>query len=238
LSVTVWEYEVTDSPEEPERYIETSERSPEDLWKNLLSLVRRINDGCLKNMIEAFLDENREAFCRTPAAKQYHHAYIGGLVEHTLEVMKIALASAETMTENGVVVDTDTLLAGAVLHDIGKMKEYKVDEYGAITVDELVKLKGDHCLLGRDMLSWFWENDWPLKWKVSESRIDAIAHFILSHHGQLEWRAIVEPATTEAVILYLADMILQGKRNRQGYQIRQRKWSCRGICTTGLYIPG
>ncbi|ADI00873.1 3'-5' exoribonuclease YhaM family protein [Syntrophothermus lipocalidus] len=206
-SLSIWEYEVTDPPEDPERYVETSKRPADELWEDLLSLVQRINDGDLKNMVRALLDENREAFCRTPAAKQYHHAYVGGLVEHTLEVVRIALASAEAMNENGVVVDTDVLLAGAVLHDIGKTKEYEIDRYGVITINESVKLKGDHCLLGRDMLYRFWENDWPLKWKVSESRIDAIAHLILSHHGQLEWRAIVEPATTEAVILHLADMI-------------------------------
>lgn len=139
------------------------------------------------------LDEFRKFFRLWPAAKTMHHAYAGGLLEHTLQVFKTCRQFAALYPN----LDRQTLLAGALFHDLGKIREFS----GGIANDYTTEgyLMG-HIMLGVEILS-------PLlaKSDLDEPLRQHLVHLILSHHGQLEFNAVCLPQTAEAFALHAAD---------------------------------
>ena len=135
------------------------------------------------------------AFRVCPAAKSVHHAYVGGLLEHSLGVFKLCRRLADQYAE----LDRQTLLAGAIFHDIGKIREFSgglVNDY----TDE-GRLIG-HLELGIEMLAPFWQ-----KAGLEEGLVRHLKHLILSHHGEPAFGAVRLPQTAEALVLHYADNI-------------------------------
>lgn len=143
-----------------------------------------------------FRDEELAAAFRVcPAAKSVHHAYVGGLLEHSLGVFKLCRRLADQYAE----LDRQTLLAGAIFHDIGKIREFSgglVNDY----TDE-GRLIG-HLELGIEMLAPFWR-----KAGLEEGLVRHLKHLILSHHGEPAFGAVRLPQTAEALVLHYADNI-------------------------------
>lgn len=135
-------------------------------------------------------------FINAPAARQMHHAYIGGLLEHTLSMATLAL----TLAGHYPYVDRDLLLAGTLLHDAGKAVEYEVAN--GITFSDDGRLVG-HIVRAITMV------------EHAAARIDAfppeklreLVHLIASHHGTLEWGSPVPPKTLEAILLHQLDLL-------------------------------
>lgn len=138
-------------------------------------------------------EEYRKFFRIWPAAKTMHHAYAGGLLEHTLQVFK----SCRQFSDLYPNLDRQTLLAGALFHDFGKIREFS----GGIGNDYTTEghLMG-HIMLGVEMLSPF-----LAKSDLDEPLRQHLIHLILSHHGQLEFNAVCLPQTAEALALHAAD---------------------------------
>ena len=135
------------------------------------------------------------AFRVCPAAKSVHHAYVGGLLEHSLGVFKLCRRLADQYAE----LDRQTLLAGAIFHDIGKIREFSgglVNDY----TDE-GRLIG-HLELGIEMLAPFWQ-----KAGLEDGLVRHLKHLILSHHGEPAFGAVRLPQTAEALVLHYADNI-------------------------------
>ena len=135
------------------------------------------------------------AFRVCPAAKSVHHAYAGGLLEHSLGVFRLCRRLADQYPE----LDRQTLLAGALFHDIGKIREFSgglVNDY----TDE-GRLIG-HLELGIEMLEPFWR-----KAGLEPGLVRHLKHLILSHHGEPEYGAVRLPQTAEALVLHYADNI-------------------------------
>lgn len=130
-----------------------------------------------------------------PGAKRVHHAYLGGLAEHSLEVFQIADALAKLFPA----VDRQLVLAGALLHDVGKLEEYQY-KY-SIEITDQGKLLG-HTTIGYQML----EREIARHSDFPHAYATHLGHLILSHHGQLEYGAPVEPQTIEAAVLHQADL--------------------------------
>lgn len=149
-------------------------------WRKLVSSI-------LKN------PEIRKNLCLSPAAKTMHHAYAGGLLEHTLGVFTLCRSLCDLYPE----LDRQTLLAGALFHDLGKIREFS----GGIANDytDEGRLVG-HILLGLEILEPFLS-----KSGLERSLQDHLKHLILSHHGQHEFGAPCLPQTREAFILHYAD---------------------------------
>ncbi len=171
----------------------------------------------LKNI---FTPDFLDGFGRATAARTIHHAYGGGLLEHTLEV----LAYCEQVCRvQGEMIDRDLLLTGACLHDVGKLWEYDQD---CLTFrrTEAGRLLGGHVILGHDFV-----RDRIARIGGLPGRLDLhLRHLILSHHGQKEWGAVEEPHTLEAVALHHAD--LMSARLNQVEQIvksgrREGRWT-------------
>lgn len=165
------------------------------LWDRLLSWVREeIHHPGLRELTLSLLETNEEGWKEWPASKLYHHAYKGGLLEHTFRVVQLAREVIKLYPE----LSQDLVLAGAVLHDIGKLKE--LEGYLSAHNTYLGELLG-HLTLSWEMIraaaqNFSWDNPRLLA---------QLEHIILSHHGQLEFGSPVLPLTREALIVHMVD---------------------------------
>ncbi|HEY8392010.1 MAG TPA: HD domain-containing protein [Capillibacterium sp.] len=145
-------------------------------------------------------DRFRQDFGSAPGAIRIHHAYRGGLLEHTVGVVTICQTAAASYPE----VNGDLLLTGALLHDIGKLRSYTGGVHFEGTDEG--KLLG-HLMIGVQMVT---EGIQAIRKTKGEASFPAVLempllHLILSHHGELEWGSPVEPALLEACLLHHAD---------------------------------
>ncbi|NLY75187.1 MAG: HD domain-containing protein [Firmicutes bacterium] len=203
-----WEAKKTDFftvlPETKVDYGKFLPQAPGNLaeyWDYLVKTIAEIEEPSLKKLLRVFFDDQEfvDRFVKVPAALKRHHAYIGGLLEHTAGVTAVCKAAAAYYP----MVNKDLLLTGAILHDIGKTRTYKM-ERGFDGTDP-GKLLG-HLILGVNMVE---RAIAELFGKPAEDTGDpllmSLVHLLVSHHGIMEWGSPVEPLTLEACILHHAD---------------------------------
>ena len=167
----------------------------EEYKKKFLKLVAQISRPPLRELLgEIFSGSRWERFIRNPAAKRFHHAYIGGLLEHSVDVAEMALAVAATAPG----VDRDMVIAGALLHDIGKTEEISADIGFSYT--EAGHLVG-HITAGPLIIDAAARQDQFL----TEAERKSLLHIVLSHHGSRDKGSPIGCATREAVIVHYAD---------------------------------
>ena len=179
-----------------------SKRSPvkseflEQTFRNLIEEVKREE---LRSFLEAvfFTRGLWEKFKVWPAAVTLHHAYTGGLLEHSVSVALGARDIARHYTEFKIPVDMDLVIAGSLLHDIGKIESYAIAPIPQITPKGNVI---EHIALGYNMFMKYAELE-----GLSEDIALALGHILISHHGRLEYGSPVLPATPEALIVNAAD---------------------------------
>lgn len=168
--------------------------SRDDLLMCFFGLVDEIQDSYYTDIMRYFVaSEYFDPFTVAPGAKTIHHAYIGGLLEHSIDVAGKCIRMADQNIKN-----MDLLVTGALLHDIGKIKEY--DWSGCVFTKTNQGYLLGHIALGLMMLEKYDTGRDPEKFML-------LAHMIASHHGELEFGSPVEPQTREAVILHTADML-------------------------------
>jgi len=177
-------------------FLPVSSRPLEVMYSEILTVISEMNDPFIKKLLEAiFLNEGfKRSFLVAPAAKSWHHSYMGGLLEHTYDMMRLAMRVAEVYHE----ADRDLLLAGVLLHDIGKIQELSVTNN--IEYSDAGRLMG-HITIGVEFVDEYIRgiDDFPDELAVR------IKHMILSHHGTLENGSPVLPMTVEAMILHYID---------------------------------
>lgn len=170
------------------------------LWAWVDRMRASVESATLRRVIDLFFADEafRERFERTPGSTRGHHAKIGGLLMHVYEVTNIAKQIARTM---GKRVNADLVVAGALLHDLGKVDAYEIGP-GGFTTTPCGLLVG-HVVLGCLML----ERRVAAAGgsACSEAQLQELQHMILSHHGSLEFGSPVPPMTTEAEIVHWAD---------------------------------
>jgi 3'-5' exoribonuclease len=168
-----------------------------EIRSSLRSLVDSITSAELKRVLRAVFGDREflERFMRAPGASSNHHAYIGGLAEHTVAVTHQCEQLAEVYSQ----VDRDLLVTAALLHDIGKVDELDFDT--SIRYTEEGRLVG-HVVLGERRLR---EAVARRDVKVSPRSLMHLSHALLAHHGELEWGAPKKPSTLEALLLHHAD---------------------------------
>jgi 3'-5' exoribonuclease len=190
-----YEREAGKVPEfDPGLLVPTSEHDIDEMWKELQGLIATLEPAPLQQLTLGILTDHEQEFKEFPAAAQYHHAYLGGLLEHTLEVAN----GVFRYSEDQPTLDRSLATAGAILHDIGKIKEL------ANPVAPYYSLNGQligHLLLGRDMVRDAARGiTWP------DDRLPRLLeHIIISHHGELEFGAAIVPKTAEAITVYYFD---------------------------------
>jgi 3'-5' exoribonuclease len=175
----------------------------------IVTTVGNIGDPRLRELCHLFVSEFGERFRRTAAARNYHHARRGGLVEHTAQMMRVAAALAPLYSH----LNGDLLLAGILFHDSGKLWENHLRENGFIMdFDERGELVG-HIAIGLELVNSLWrklqteENThaWQLLKPPSEDCRLHLLHLIGAHHGEMEFGSPVTPKTPEAMALHYID---------------------------------
>lgn len=183
---------------ELELFIPRSPRDAHEMERELVGVIASVEDPPYRALLGELLGPDTETgrlFRQAPAAKLHHHAYVGGLLEHTLSLAALCDGLAR---HYGLLVDRDLLIAGALLHDIGKIREIRV-EAGFPYTDE-GKLLG-HILLGLELVS---EAAARVP-ELSEQRRLLLLHLIASHQGKYEWQSPREPRTLEGLLLHFGD---------------------------------
>src|SRR5213596_897092 len=177
-------------------------------WEFVLQTIQTIADPRLHALCEAFLQEWGDRFRRTAAARNYHHARRGGLVEHTAQMMRIAKQIAPLYPD----LNLDLLLAGILFHDSGKLWENALPENGFVmNYDERGELIG-HISIGLELVNSLWRRlsaENAAAWKdlvpASEDVRLHLLHLIGAHHGEMEFGSPVAPKTPEAMALHYID---------------------------------
>ena len=179
----------------PQDFLPVSKRNLDEMKKEFNQRIKGISNKLLKKLLtQIFTDERFEKFCLAPAGKSWHHAYIHGLLEHTLEIIKIC----ELMCEFHSELNRDLLTSGAMLHDLGKIEELSYDS--AFEYTDKGKLVG-HIVIASNLVL---EEIKKIPGFPAELENNLI-HLILSHQGKLEHASPVVPKTAEAIALYQAD---------------------------------
>lgn len=177
-------------------FLPKSPYDPELMTEELTAILRGIKNPYLLALAEAFFAdaEFMDLFKRAPAGKSVHHAYLGGLLEHTLSLLKLILRVVENYRD----IDVDLLLIGGFLHDMGKIYEFSFDR--AVEYTDKGQLLG-HLVMEVEKVS---EKiraipDFP------EELATLVKHMLVSHHGAYEFGSPKLPQTVEALILHYLD---------------------------------
>lgn len=164
--------------------------------EKLAALIGKIRTPSLKSLLmKLFSGSFYEAFCKNPAGMKMHHAYLGGLLQHSVDVAELAVAMGQTIGK----VDMDLVIAGALLHDVGKVRE----------ISPLVGFPytNEGRLLGHITMSNLMLRDTAAELKIPYSQLLPLEHIILSHHGEQDKGSPVACATKEAFVVHYADEV-------------------------------
>ena len=160
-----------------EASIGLSPEMQEKLFEKIFEYAQKITDEKLKDFIINLLTENKEKFITAPAARLMHHNYLGGLVEHTYECLEIAKNLLQVLYKK---IDTNIVYAACILHDFGKIYEYKIDRAtGLIDYEEDFQKE------------WITHSQWGFSMCMTHG-FKTVAKMIAAHHGRTEWGAIVD----------------------------------------------
>ena len=181
----------------PADYLPVSDRDLDEMYGELMKLMKQVENPYLQKLIAMYFIENEafiDAFKHHSAAKTVHHSFVGGLLEHTLGVVKLC----DYYTKQYPYLKKDLLLTAALFHDVGKLKEISNFPENDYTDDG--QLLG-HIVMGCELVGFGCRHikNFP-KRLMSE-----LQHCILAHHGELEYGSPKKPALAEALALNLAD---------------------------------
>lgn len=181
---------------DPADYLKTVEKDRDAMMTELMNYVKQITSPHLRNLVELLLTDEtmKKSFMTAPAAKSFHHSYIGGLLEHTLSVVRLV----DMVSRHYSNVNRDLLIAGALLHDIGKTREFTYERI--IDYSSEGRLIG-HIIMGLEIIDGKIKEmqDFP------EDLALELRHIIISHHGLLEFGSPRRPKTVEALIVHHMD---------------------------------
>lgn len=195
LQVIVQKADVPGPEDSINELLPRAEINLEEYKAKLDSYMESVEDEGLRKLVKNILSgETYEQVLINPAGMRLHHAYIGGLLQHTVCVTDLALSMAKAIGD----VDMDLVLAGSLLHDIGKLKEISPD-LGFPYTDE-GRLLG-HISMGSMLIKEMGKRV-P---ELTEEKLTALLHIILAHHGEREKGSPVVCATKESFIVHYAD---------------------------------
>ena len=185
-----------DSEVELGDYFPASTRNLDEMFAELRAIIAGIANPYLRSLLDAFMDDEKIArmYRTAPAAKTVHHNYLGGLIEHVLSLCSLSRMTAAHYKD----IDLDLLLAGAILHDIGKTSELTYERtFGYSTDGQLL----GHIVIGLKLVNDKIAGvpDFPPKLRT------LLEHMIVSHHGELEFGSPKVPVFPEALLLHHLD---------------------------------
>lgn len=184
----------------PHRFVQRSPVPEETLKEEFSGLIDECAGPVGDFLNFVFFEKNLwEAFSTCPAAVSHHHAYVGGLLEHTIAVARTAKGIVEAAKNGGYAADVAITIAGALLHDLGKVESYRLTPVPVMTVAGTFH---DHIAIGYGRFE-----SMAREFGLDERIFLALGHIIVSHHGCREYGSPVLPATPEAMAVSAADEI-------------------------------
>lgn len=181
-----------------EDFVRTSGYSSEQMYAELVNIANGFTDNNLKLIVTTMLTDNRENLLFWPAAFKLHHALRGGLLMHTLSIVRLC----EGVCNVYPFIDRELLLAGAILHDISKIDEFDVNDAG---VADGYTIEGN--LLGHISMGATKIDKYAERLGIDRRTSVLLQHMILSHHGEPEFGAAVRPMFIEAEVLSELDLM-------------------------------
>lgn len=190
---------------DPALFLPQSRFDPQAMWDELIAITReRVTDANLQALVLAILESNRDQLLSLPAATRNHHTYLAGYLEHVLSVTRTCIYLVDKYTEYypdmKPPLDRDLAIAGAILHDIGKLREIEWQAEGAAYTAS-GRLVG-HILQGRDIV-----REAAAGLDVDPDLLLRLEHIIISHQRLPEWGSPKPPMTPEALLVHYADDI-------------------------------
>ncbi len=183
---------------DPSEFVPSAEFDADNMYNALYDIANSFQDEALRRIVTFLLEENKLALLFWPAAFKLHHAIRGGLLMHTLSIVRLA----ERVCEIYPFVDRELLISGAILHDIAKLSEFEVTDTGIVSG---YSVKGNllgHLAEGAMVVRKAAEKlDIPIETSM------LLEHMILSHHGEPEFGAAVRPMFIEAELLSELDLM-------------------------------
>lgn len=178
-----------------------SKFDPAQMFAELVELAKtEIGDEKLSVLARDLLTQNQEVLLTLPAARRNHHAFVGGWLEHVLSVTRNAIFLADKYSREypELALSRDVVVAGAILHDIGKVHELSATPGGAeySPAGELI----GHILLGRDMV-----REAAARQGIAGETLLRLEHIVVSHQRLAEWGSPKPPMTPEAILVHFAD---------------------------------
>lgn len=178
--------------------VPSAEYSGKAMLDEIYQIISAVKDEELKKLTYALVKDNEEKMLFWPAAFKLHHAIRGGLLYHTLSILRLAQSVCKIYPS----VDSDLLYCGAILHDICKIDEFDVSPAGIVTN---YSVKGE--LLGHLVMGAMKIHEKAKQLGISEKTATLLEHMVISHHGSPEFGAAVRPMFLEAVILSQLDLL-------------------------------
>ncbi len=182
---------------DPTEYMPTTKRNVDEMFEELMEYSAEIQQEAYYSLVMSFLED--DAFCKefkqSPYSKNYSNNYLGGLLEHTLDDVKLSFSAAEVYDE----LDRDLLLTAAIVHDFGKVYEY--EHFTSIELTTEARLIGHTVLCERIVR----ERARKIE-GLTEEQMLKLSHIVLSHHGDYEWGSARSPRMEEAVALHHIDL--------------------------------
>jgi 3'-5' exoribonuclease len=212
---------------DPLAFLPSSRFDPEQMFAELVAIAKeQIQDESLRRLVLDIFEQHREQLIVWPAARKNHHAWVGGFLEHVLNVTRSCVYHGERYAELypdlEPPLDKDLVIAGAMLHDIGKLRELKATaagtEYSA--AGELI----GHVLQGRDVV-----REMAAGREIDPEKLLRLEHVIVAHQRLPEWGSPKPPMTPEALIVHYADD-LDAKLNMVVLALAEEKGD--GVVTT------
>lgn len=182
----------------PEDFVKSAEFSGEEMFDELLNLSLSFNDENLKLLVSEILKDNRLKLLYWPAAFKLHHAVRGGLLLHTLSIVRLA----EAVCKIYPFVDRELLISGAILHDIAKLSEFEVADTGIASGYSVEGNLLGHLTMGAMVI-----NKYAEKLGTDKKTAMLLEHMVLSHHGEPDFGAAVRPSFIEAELLSELDLM-------------------------------
>ena len=179
-------------------FVKSADCDGDVMYNIITSIVDGFEDDDLKGVVASMLEDNKAEILSFPAAEKLHHAMRGGLLYHTLSIVRLA----ECVCGIYPCIDRELLLSGAILHDIAKLREYTVNSSGMVDGHTVEGMLLGHLVMGAE----------DVGRKCDELGVDSekkylLQHMLISHHGKLEFGAAVRPGFIEAEVLSQLDLL-------------------------------
>lgn len=178
-------------------FIKSADCDGEIMLNAIENIVDAFEDEELKSVVLSMLDDNRAELLTFPAAEKLHHAMRGGLLYHTLSIVRLA----ESVCAIYPCVDRELLLSGAILHDIAKLREYSLNSTGMVDGHTVEGMLLGHLVMGAEDVGRKCD-----ELGIATEKKYLLQHMLISHHGKLEFGAAVRPSFIEAEVLSQLDL--------------------------------